>query len=264
VRRRDLLAMLGGIAIAWPRAARAQKPAMPVIGYLGNGKPSAVPSRQRETFRQSLRALGWIEGQNVTIESRWAEGNPDRLPALVAELVEARVDVLMLAGPSAIRAAQGATRTVPIVFVVLTDPVTAGFVKSLARPGGNMTGLASEFEELITKQLQLLKETVPSLSRVALLHSRDSEPSVLGAAESATRSLGLKAQTLTVARVAEFARAECGAAKVVLGGRSMGGRMASQAVAKGLACDGLAFLAYPLHPPGQESKLRDAHQALLA
>jgi len=207
VRRRDLLAMLGGIAIAWPRAARAQKPAMPVIGYLGNGKPSAVPSRQRETFRQSLRALGWIEGQNVTIESRWAEGNPDRLPALVAELVEARVDVLMLTGPSAIRAAQGATRTVPIVFVVLTDPVTAGFVKSLARPGGNMTGLASEFEELITKQLQLLKETVPSLSRVALLHSRDSEPSVLGAAESATRSLGLKAQTLTVARVAEFENA---------------------------------------------------------
>jgi len=89
----------------------------------------------------------------------------------------------------------------------LTDPVTAGFVKSLARPGGNMTGLASEFEELITKQLQLLKETVPSLSRVALLHSRDSEPSVLGAAESATRSLGLKAQTLTVARVAEFENA---------------------------------------------------------
>ena len=207
MRRRDLLAMLGGVAIAWPRAARAQKSAMPVIGYLGNGKPSAVPSRQRETFRQSLRALGWIEGQNVTIESRWAEGNPDRLPALVADLVRARVDVIMLAGPSAIRAAQGATRTVPIVFVVLNDPVTAGFVKSLARPGGNMTGLASQFEELITKQLQLLKETVPSLSRVALLNSRDSESSVLGAAESATRSLGLTVRVLSVARVAEFENA---------------------------------------------------------
>ena len=207
MRRRDLLAMLGSVAIAWSRAARAQKSAMPVIGYLGNGKPSAVPSRQRETFRQSLRALGWIEGQNVMIEYRWAEGNPDRLPALVAELVQAKVDVIMLAGPSAIRAAQGATRTVPIVFVVLSDPVTAGLVKSLARPGGNMTGLASQFEEVTTKQLQLLKEAVPNLSRVALLHRSGGESAVLTAAESAARSLGLTVRTLTVAGVAEFENA---------------------------------------------------------
>ena len=206
MRRRDLLAMLGSVAIAWPRAARVQKSAMPVIGYLGNGNPSAVPSRQRETFRQSLRALGWIEGQNVMIEYRWAEGNPDRLPALVAELVQARVDIIMVAGQLAIRAAQRATRTVPIVFVVLSDPVTAGFVKSLARPGGNMTGLASQFEELITKQLQLLKEAVPNLSRIALFYRSDSD-AILTAAETAARSLGLTARVLSVAGVAEFENA---------------------------------------------------------
>jgi putative ABC transport system substrate-binding protein len=107
----------------------------------------------------------------VTIEYRSAEGNPDRLPALVAELVQAKVDVIVLAGTPAIRAAQKATSTIPVVFVSLADPVTLGFVPSLARPGGNMTGLASEYEELITKQLQLLKEAIPNVSRVALLHT---------------------------------------------------------------------------------------------
>ena len=205
--RRSVIRAVAGCLIAAPLIARAQKSAMPVIGFLGNGKPNAVPSRQRDAFRRSLRALGWIEGQNMTVEYRYAEGYPDRLPVLVAELVQAKVDVIMLAGPAAIRAAQGATRTVPIVFVVLTDPVTAGFVQSLARPGGNMTGLASQFEELITKQLQLLKEAVPNLARVALLQRSDSEPTVLTAAETAARSLGLTVRTISVAGVAEFENA---------------------------------------------------------
>ena len=140
----------------------------------------------------------------MTIEYRGAEGNPDRLPALVAELVQAKVDVIVLSGTPAIRAAQKATRTIPIVFVVLTDPVTLGFVPSLARPGGNMTGVASDFEELITKQLQLLKEGVSNLSRVALLRQSGLPTPVLIAAESAARSLGLTSRTLNVAGPAEF------------------------------------------------------------
>jgi putative ABC transport system substrate-binding protein len=204
--RRAFIGRVAGGVLAAPLAARAQKSASPVIGFLSNGKPTTVPSQQPEAFRRSLRALGWIEGQNVTIEYRWAEGNPDRLPALVAELVQAKVDVIMLAGQPAIRAAQGATRTVPIVFVVLSDPVTAGLVKSLARPGGNMTGLASQFEEVTTKQLQLLKEAVPNLSRVALFHRPDSD-AILTAAETAARSLGLTTLTLSVAGVAEFENA---------------------------------------------------------
>ena len=151
-----------------------------------------------------MRELGWIEGQNVMIDYRWAEGNPDRLPTLVAELVQAKVEVIVVSGNPAIRAAQNATRTIPIVFVVLTDPVTSGFVPSLARPGGNMTGLASEFEELITKDLQLLKEAVPTLSRVGLLYPSVVPAALLAAAETAARSLGLAARGLSVAGPAEF------------------------------------------------------------
>ena len=195
---------VAGSLVAVPMIARAQKSSMPVIGFLGNGKTTTVPSQQLEAFRRVLRVLGWIEGHNMAIEYRYAEGNPDRLPALVTELVRAKVDAIMLAGPPAIRAARGATNTVPIVFVVLIDPVTAGFVQSLARPGGNMTGLASQFEELITKQLQLLKEAVPSLSRIALLHRSDGESAVLTAAETAARSLGLSVRPLSVAGLAEF------------------------------------------------------------
>src|SRR6185436_14612141 len=110
-----------------------------------------------DALRRGLRELGWIEGHNLAIEYRWAEGRPERLPQLVAELVQSKVDVIVLSGVQAVRAAQQATTTIPIVFVVLVDPVAMGFVRSLARPGGNMTGLASQFEELITKQLQLLK-----------------------------------------------------------------------------------------------------------
>ena len=193
-----------GVILA-PLAAGGQPAGKtPRIGLLGN---SAAGSAPVEVFLQGLRKLGWIEGQTVTIEYRWAEGDPDRLPALVAELVQAKVDVIVLAGTPAIRAAQKATSTIPVVFVSLADPVTLGFVPSLARPGGNMTGLASEYEELITKQLQLLKEAIPNVSRVALLHRPDIAPAIPTAAETAARRLGLKARTLKVAEVAEFENA---------------------------------------------------------
>lgn len=193
------------VAIA-SRAAGAQPRALRRIGYVGNGN-AGTTSTQLEAFRLGLRELGWIEGQTVAIEYRWAEGRPDRIRALVDELVAARVDVILVSGPIAIAAAQKATLTIPIVFVVLIDPVAMGFVQSFARPGGNMTGLASQFEELITKQMQLLKEAVPNLSRVALLRHTEGAPSILAAAESAARSLGLTVRTLEVASAADFENA---------------------------------------------------------
>jgi putative ABC transport system substrate-binding protein len=200
-----VLRLLVLILASWlvgPLAAGAQPAAIPRVGYLGNGSPPG--GKPREAFVQGLRERGWIEGQTVTIEYRWAEGNPERLPALVAELVRARVAVIALSGTPAIRTARAATSTVPLVFVSLADPIQLGFVASLARPGGNATGLASQFEELVTKQLELLKETVPRLSRVAVLHHTQTAPAVVSEAETAASRLGLKARTLRVAGAAEF------------------------------------------------------------
>lgn len=196
-------AVLAGVGSS---AAVAQAAKLPRIGFVGNASPAAG-SAQLDSFRHGLRELGWIEGKTVTIEYRWAEGNPEKLPGLVAELVRAKVDVIVLSGPRAIAAAQKATSTIPIVFVLLIDPVSMGFVRSLARPGGNMTGLASQFEELITKQLQLLKEAIPSLSRVAFLRHVDASQSILAAAQSAAQSLGLAVQTITVSGESDFENA---------------------------------------------------------
>ncbi len=206
-RRRFIAA--GAMAILGaPLAAEAQRfGQLPRIGFLSNSAPTTTASPEREAFRRGLRELGWIEGQTVTIEYRWAEGNVDRISALAGELVQLKVDVIVLAGPLAIRAAQRATNTIPIVFVSLVDPVAAGFVASLAHPGGHMTGLASQYEELITKQVQLLREAVPKASRIALLQHRESLPAILSAAETAARSLGLTARTLKVGEVAEFENA---------------------------------------------------------
>jgi len=145
-----------------------------------------------------------IDGQTVTIEYRWAEGDRSRFPALAAELVQLKVDVIVLSGPPALRAAQRATSTIPIVFVLLADPVADGYVTSLARPGGNKTGLASQFEELITKQLQLLKEALPRVARIAILYHRESSPAILREAETAARDLALMAKTLRVSEVTEL------------------------------------------------------------
>jgi putative ABC transport system substrate-binding protein len=187
----DRRTFIGAAAVLLGAALEAEaQPAKPRIGFLSNGSSTAVSS-QDEAFRRSLRELGWIDGQNVTIEYRWAEGNADRLAELVAELVRAKADVIVLSGNPAMRAAQKSTRTIPVVFVVLTDPVSLGFVPSLAHPSGNMTGVASQFEELITKQLQLLKEAVPNLSRVGLLYPSVVPAALLTAAEITARSLGL-------------------------------------------------------------------------
>ncbi|HYT55980.1 MAG TPA: ABC transporter substrate-binding protein [Verrucomicrobiae bacterium] len=149
--------------------AEAQQPTkVPRIGFLGGGSASANAGRI-EAFRQGLRELGYVEGKNIVIEHRWAEGKLDRLPALAAELVRLKVDIIVSAGPTVTRVAKEATVTIPIVMAFDNDPVGNGFVASLARPGGNITGLSSLSSEISGKQLKLLKEIVPRLSRVAVI-----------------------------------------------------------------------------------------------
>jgi putative tryptophan/tyrosine transport system substrate-binding protein len=166
--RRTFSCAAAALVAVLPASAGAQATRPRRIGYLGNGSSSTGAS-QLGALQQGLRDLGWIDGGNLAIDYRWAEGRPERIPALVAEFVRMKVDVLVVSGPAALTAAKQATGTIPVVFVILVDPVPPGWVQSLARPGGNMTGLASQFEDLISKQLQILKEALPRLTRIAFL-----------------------------------------------------------------------------------------------
>jgi len=188
-----LLAASLGTAAAQPAGN------VPRVGYLLAGSHSD-PQRQRllEAFRQGLRELGYVEGQNIAIESRWAEGKDDRLPALAADLVRSKVDVIVAQSGAATQAAQQATRTIPIVMSLSNDAVGSGLVASLARPGGNVTGLTIMVPDLAGKQFQLLKEVIPKVSRVALLTNPANPASApfLREAEAAARALGVRLQTL--------------------------------------------------------------------
>src|SRR5258707_8858596 len=170
MRRRAFIALLGGAA-AWPLAARAQQPAMPVIGFLDSRPADGMAERVR-AFRQGLKDTGIVEGENVGIEYRWAENEIDRLPALAADLVRRRVAVMAVpGGPASALAAKAASTTIPIVFVVNEDPVRLGLVASLARPGGNITGFSMFEFSIIGKMLEMLKQTAPGIAGTALIYN---------------------------------------------------------------------------------------------
>jgi ABC-type uncharacterized transport system substrate-binding protein len=189
--RRKFLATLGGAAVAWPLAAHAQQPAMPVVGVLSAEWPNLFSDRLR-AFHDGLREIGYVEGRNLAIEYRWAEGRNDRLPALAAELVRRQVTVIVSTSTPAVLAARTATITIPIVFFVAVDPVQLGLVTSLSRPGGNLTGVVTLNVEVAAKRLQLLHELVPTATIVALLVN----PTSTTLAETTTRELETAARTL--------------------------------------------------------------------
>jgi putative ABC transport system substrate-binding protein len=178
MRRREFITMLGGAA-AWPLAARAQQPGkLPTIGFLGAGTASTW-SQRVAAFLQRLRELGWTEGRTVVMEVRWAEGLSERFAEIATEFVQLKVDAIVAAGTSAIIAAKQATSAVPIVFVGAGDPVGTGLVASLARPGGNLTGLSSQTIDTVGKRVELLREVVPGLRRLAIMWNADNPAGVL-------------------------------------------------------------------------------------
>jgi putative ABC transport system substrate-binding protein len=209
MRRRNFIALLGSACAAWPLAASAQQAArLPTIGYLGASTRS-VEGQRLATFVQRLRELGWIEGRTVAIEYRWAEGRPERFAEIAAEFVRLKVDVIVTVGTLSVLATKQATSLIPIVFAAAADPVGNALVANLARPGGNVTGLSLQQVDVAGKRLELLREVVPGLRRLAILANVGNPSSVAEVDEvhTAARRLGLEVVTMEIRRSEDIAPA---------------------------------------------------------
>ena len=209
IARRKFLATLGSAAAAWPLAARAQQPAkLPTIGLMVPSTP-LIESQRVAAFLQRLRQLGWIENRNVAIEYRWAEGRSERFVEIATEFVQLKVDVIVASTTPAVIAAKQATSVIPIVITTAGDPVGTGVVASLARPGGNVTGLSNQLWDTASKRLELLREVVPGLRRLAILANADNPGAVLDMREvqATARALGLEATTFEIQRAEDIASA---------------------------------------------------------
>jgi putative ABC transport system substrate-binding protein len=208
MRRREFITLLSGAAVAWPLAARAQRSAkLPTIGFLGASTPSNY-GQWMAAFVQRLRELSWIEGRTIAIEHRWAEGRSERFAEIAAEFVRLKVDVIVTSG-SATLAAKQATTVIPIVFALAADPIGGGYVASLARPGGNVTGLSVQSADLAGKRLELLREVLRGLRRFAIMADVD-DPGVvveMGEVQTAARTLGLEASIVEIRRAEDIAPA---------------------------------------------------------
>jgi putative ABC transport system substrate-binding protein len=218
--RRELIAALGGAVAGWPLAARAQQPTMPVVGWLNSETPDGY-APMVAAFRQGLSETGFVEGRNVAIEYRWAEGRNDRLPAMAADLVKRQVAVIAAAGTPSSLAAKAATTTIPIVFSTAADPVAEGLVASLSRPGGNATGVTNLGTELMQKQIEKLHEMVPTATVMAALVN-PSDPTLAEPAakdvQAAGRKLGLQIHILQASTPREIDAAFATLVKVGAGG----------------------------------------------
>jgi putative ABC transport system substrate-binding protein len=205
MRRRKFITLLGGAA-AWPLAARAQQGKLPTIGFLGANTPS-IQSQWTTAFVQRLRELGWIESRSVTIEYRWAQGRSERFAEIAAEFVRLKVDVIITHTTLPVVAAKQATSVIPIVFATAGDPVGNGLVASLARPGGNVTGLSNQGTDIAAKRLELLREIVPGLRRLAIMGNAGNPAILLELREvqAAARTLGLEVTTLEIRRAEDIA-----------------------------------------------------------
>jgi putative tryptophan/tyrosine transport system substrate-binding protein len=208
MRRREFITLLGGAA-AWPLAARAQQPAkLPIIGFLGESTPSAQ-SQRTAAFVQRLRELGWIEAHTVMVEYRWAEGRSERFAEIATEFIRLKVDIIVTSSTPAVLAAKRATSIIPVVFAIAADPVGTGLVASLARPGGNVTGLSIQSTDIAAKRLELLREAVPHLRRLAIMADVHNPASVLEVREiqAAAETLGFEFNTLEILRPEDIAPA---------------------------------------------------------
>jgi putative tryptophan/tyrosine transport system substrate-binding protein len=209
MKRREFMTLLGGAVASWPLAAPAQQPGKPpTIGFLGGGTPTSQRAWVA-AFVQRLNQLGWIEGRNIAIEYGWAEGRNERAAEVAAEFVRLKVDVIVAAGTEATLAAKRATSVIPIVFSTAGDPVGTGLIASLARPGGNVTGLSNLGSDLAAKRLELLREILPHLSRLAIMTNAGYSGSVteMGEIDAAARALGLEVVPLTIRRPEDIAPA---------------------------------------------------------